>query len=123
MNEKLQAAAAERSAFAKAESPTQLQRHLASRGVVVTVHAARKWIVGEAIPTQDKLRALASFLGVDPAWLRYGIGDGADVGTKPVNEIAPRTMRVINGFNRLTNRDQTIVESMVRQLLRMPEAA
>ena len=33
-------------------------------GAPVTLHAARKWLLGEAIPAQDKLRVLAAWLGV-----------------------------------------------------------
>ncbi|NHZ93226.1 hypothetical protein F2P45_30070 [Massilia sp. CCM 8733] len=40
--------------------------------LAVTGHAVRKWLMGEAIPTQDKLVALAEWLDVDPAWLRFG---------------------------------------------------
>jgi transcriptional regulator with XRE-family HTH domain len=41
----------------------------------VTVHAARKWLQGESIPTQEKLRALAGWLDVPADWLRFGNGD------------------------------------------------
>ena len=56
------------------ESPTQLARKFNMRfaGRPVTVHAARKWLVGEAIPTQEKLRTLADWLGVPADWLRFG---------------------------------------------------
>lgn len=38
----------------------------------VTPHAARKWIKGQAIPSQDRLCVLADMLGVAPDWLRFG---------------------------------------------------
>ena len=38
-------------------------------------HAARKWLQGESIPTQEKLRALAGWLDVPADWLRFGNGD------------------------------------------------
>ena len=38
----------------------------------ITVHAARKWLVGESMPTQERLRVLAAWLGVSAAWLRLG---------------------------------------------------
>jgi len=44
-------------------------------GRPVTVHAARKWLFGESIPTQDKMRTLADWLGVSANWLRYGGSD------------------------------------------------
>ena len=55
-------------------SPTQLAREFNVRfaGHPVTVHAARKWLQGESIPTQEKLRALASWLDVPADWLRFG---------------------------------------------------
>ena len=40
-------------------------------GPPITVHAARKWLVGDAIPTQDKMRALAQWLAVPADWLRF----------------------------------------------------
>ncbi|MEJ7807170.1 MAG: hypothetical protein WKG03_14755 [Telluria sp.] len=45
-------------------------------GKAITVHAVRKWVKGEAIPTQDKLQVLAEWLGVSSAWLRFGDGAG-----------------------------------------------
>jgi hypothetical protein len=56
------------------DSPTQLAREFNSRyaGNQVTVDAAREWLVGNAIPTQDKLDALASWLGVSSQWLLFG---------------------------------------------------
>lgn len=38
----------------------------------ITVHAARKWLMGESIPTQERIRVLAAWLGVSAAWLRFG---------------------------------------------------
>ena len=55
-------------------SPTRLAREFNRRypGAPVTLHAARKWLNGEALPAQDKLRVLAAWLEVAPEWLRYG---------------------------------------------------
>jgi len=38
----------------------------------ITVHAARKWLVGDAVPTQQRIVVLAKWLGVSPHWLAYG---------------------------------------------------
>src|SRR6476619_4237714 len=56
------------------DSPTPLAREFNIRfaGRPITVHAARQWLVGEAIPTQEKLRTLAQWLGVPAEWLRFG---------------------------------------------------
>lgn len=58
------------------DSPTQLARafNARSQNRPVTVHAARKWLVGEAIPTQEKLRLLSDWLNVSTEWLRFGDG-------------------------------------------------
>jgi hypothetical protein len=57
-------------------SPTRLAREFNRRtpGAPVTLHATRKWLSGEAVPVQDKLRVLASWLGVGADWLRFGEG-------------------------------------------------
>lgn len=56
------------------ESPTRLARDFNLRypGRPVTIHAVRKWLHGEAIPTQEKLQLLAGWLGVSAEWLRFG---------------------------------------------------
>ncbi|GAA4031846.1 hypothetical protein GCM10022212_33290 [Actimicrobium antarcticum] len=63
-----------RNANHAANHPTYLSREFNFRfsGSPITVHAARKWLVGESIPTQDKLRALSNWLGVTAEWLRFG---------------------------------------------------
>lgn len=43
-------------------------------GNAITVFAARKWLLGESIPTQDRLRILSTWLNVQAQWLRYGEG-------------------------------------------------
>lgn len=44
-------------------------------GAAVTVHGARKWLIGESIPTQEKILILARWLNVNAAWLRFGDAD------------------------------------------------
>ena len=54
-----------------------------SNGRPITVHAARKWLMGEAIPTQDKMRDYLSALLVPIEWLRFG-GDERTVWIPPM---------------------------------------
>lgn len=42
------------------------------RGGGVTIFAVRKWLAGEAIPTQGSVRLLAEWLDVAPSALRFG---------------------------------------------------
>lgn len=44
-------------------------------GRAISVHAARKWLMGDAIPTHDKLVTLARWLKVSPEWLLFGEGE------------------------------------------------
>lgn len=62
-------------------SPTLFAREFNRRyhGRPISVHAARKWLTGESIPTQDKLRLLAAWLGVSTEWLRFGEKAAANV--------------------------------------------
>lgn len=49
---------------------TEFNKHFP--GAHVSAQAARKWLLGESIPTQDKLRTLAAMLGTTSEWLRFG---------------------------------------------------
>src|SRR4051812_6215299 len=44
-------------------------------GDPVSTQAVRKWVMGEALPSQDKIRALGLWLDVGAQWLRFGDGD------------------------------------------------
>ena len=61
------------------ESPTRLAVEFNGRGTGqrVTPQAVRKWLNGEAIPSYDKIRALAVWLGVSPYELHHGEADRA----------------------------------------------
>ena len=55
-------------------SPTDIARefNLRYHGNPITAQAVRKWLAGRSLPPQDKIRALASWLDVQPPWLRVG---------------------------------------------------
>ncbi len=55
-------------------SPSVVAREFNLRywGRSITSHTARNWLMGNSIPTQDKLRVLAEWLQVSPDELRYG---------------------------------------------------
>jgi transcriptional regulator with XRE-family HTH domain len=110
------------------DSPTQLAREFNIRfpGRPITVHAARKWLVGEAIPTQEKLRTLAQWLGVPAEWLRFG-GTHVSVGANAANaaNAAPpvrfeaEDVKLITDLKRLDERDRTIARELIRMLARL----
>lgn len=109
------------------DSPTQLAREFNVRfsGRAITVHAARKWLVGEAIPTQEKLRTLAEWLGVPADWLRYG-GDqryNDQTGTGKASNLPARfassDLKLLSDLQRLDEQQQVIVREIVRMLVRL----
>jgi transcriptional regulator with XRE-family HTH domain len=84
--------------------------------MAVTVHAVRKWIKGEAIPTQDKLVALAQWLGVKADWLRYdGEVSPADPGSQ---QFSGEELRLLRDFQRLGRERKRIVDEIIQVLLR-----
>lgn len=103
------------------DSPTQLAREFNIRfeGRAITVHAARKWLVGEAIPTQEKLRALAQWLGVPADWLRFGGGEmpaAATSDTPPRFESAD--VKLLADLQRLDAHHQMLAREFIRMLIR-----
>jgi hypothetical protein len=79
MDEKLEFARRLREAMQRAGYPVRpivLEREFNTRywGRSVTLQAVRRWLRGEAIPSQDKLQVLAEWLKLEPQVLRYGEG-------------------------------------------------
>lgn len=111
-----------RNANYSAESPTQLAREFNIRfdGKPITVHAARKWLVGEAIPTQEKLRTLAHWLGVPAEWLRFGGGGPGETGDGAAQQrFESADVKLINDLLRLDEHHQTLAREFIRMLVRV----
>jgi len=77
MNEKVEFSERLRDAMTRAGYPLRpvvLEREFNTRywGRSVTLQAVRRWLRGEAIPSQDKLQVLADWLNVEPEVLRFG---------------------------------------------------
>lgn len=55
-------------------SPTYLSKEFNFRydGQPISVQSANNWLLGKAIPSQDKLSLLALWLNVSKQWLRFG---------------------------------------------------
>ena len=105
------------------DSPTQLAREFNIRfdGRPITVHAARKWLVGEAIPTQEKLRTLAHWLGVPAEWLRFGGVDG-NLGAEPPqsqSRFPSSDVKLMADLHRLDEHHQTLAREFIRMLVRL----
>lgn len=105
------------------DSPTQLAREFNIRfeGRPITVHAARKWLVGEAIPTQEKLRTLAQWLGVPAEWLRFGGSDSQSTIEGPAlsARFESADVKLVADLQRLDAHHQALAREFIRMLLRM----
>jgi transcriptional regulator with XRE-family HTH domain len=105
------------------DSPTRLAREFNIRfeGRPITVHAARKWLVGEAIPTQEKLRMIAQWLGVPADWLRFG---GAEHAASAENgngaaRFESADVKLIADLQRLDEHHRQLAREFIRMLVRM----
>lgn len=52
-------------------------------GVEVTRETVRKWVSGETVPRNEKLRALAQLFDVDEGWLAFGVRSDVDLRQRP----------------------------------------
>ena len=102
------------------DSPTRLAREFNLRfdGRAITVHAARKWLVGESIPTQEKLRTMALWLGVSTEWLRFGGAQGAASTAANLPHIESADVRLIADLHRLDDHHRDIAREFIRVLVR-----
>jgi hypothetical protein len=97
-------------------SPTVLAREFnrRSRQSTVGVTATQKWLAGEAIPRQEKLLFLATWLRVSVQWLRYGAPAAEAVVTGAVQR---RQDKVLSDFSALSERDKILIEKLMREML------
>ena len=102
------------------DSPTRLAREFNLRfdGRPVTVHAARKWLVGESIPTQEKLRTMASWLGVSAEWLRFGGVCDVPSADASAGRFEPADVRLITDLHRLDDYHRQLAREFIRLLVR-----
>jgi len=108
-----------RNAHHSPDSPTELARDFNIRfgGRPITVHAARKWLVGEAIPTQDKMRTLAEWLQVPIEWLRFGGDEHRPVATAANPGFKSTELKMLSDIQLLDEHHQMMVREFIRILL------
>lgn len=95
-------------------SPTRLAAtfNAAFPGEGVTVHGVRKWLVAEAMPTQDKVRYLAAILQVSPTWLVFGDNES------PIEklEYSAQAIELVGYFNELGDAQKSAALAFVSRL-------
>ena len=106
-----------------AEGPAALARefNLRYEGTPVTLQAVRKWVGGRALPSQDKIRALALWLEVSPQWLRYGEGEATSARTLRQESASYRadSAWVSKKYEALNDGHKKMVAELVVALLRL----
>lgn len=108
-------------------SPTRfaLEFNLRYWGRPVTTQAVRKWISGKAIPSQDKIIALAKWLNMSAEWLRFGEGVTNGGGSTVMQEIPPylaQDVDLFRDFVTLNGEHKQIVREIVLTLKRIERA-
>ncbi len=107
-----------------AYGPTELahQFNIRFAGHPISVHAARKWLMGEAIPTQDKIRVLSEWLMVPPEWLRFG---GNVIGSESVSldNVDHVFSKLVADIQRLDPYNRKLVFDFVRLVTRLNDGA
>ena len=89
-------------------------------GGSITPHTARNWLLGNSLPTQDKLIHLAKLLDTSAEYLRYGRhkektfviseSDGSET------ELTSTQQQFLRRYLQLTKVQQRIVNEMVGEL-------
>ncbi len=104
-----------------ADSPTQLARDFNDhyRGKRVTQQAVRKRLNGEAIPSHDKILALAGWLEVGAEWLEYGKSGASEPAvhqTTPAYRDVLSDDELLKRYRRLSLRQQRAVGDIISGL-------
>lgn len=101
--------------------PTTFARafNIHANGASVTIHGARKWLIGEAYPTQERLLVLARWLGVTPEWLRYGMAtSNSSTATSEAYRVLPKEISMLNDFRHLDEKSQAVIRDLISSLLK-----
>jgi hypothetical protein len=91
---------------------TALQRAFNAQNPVlaISVHAARKWLMGESIPTQARLRVVTEVLGVSATWLRFG----EEMPVSKNKSLSVQEHILIQQFRKLSDTQRTHVLALVQ---------
>lgn len=88
-------------------------------GRSVSFQAVRRWLNGDAMPTQDKLEVLAEWLQVDSHWLRFGEklnGSIQDQRKRWDAKMTHEERKVIESFMNLSAEKRKIVGIIIQAL-------
>jgi len=98
-------------------SPTYLSNEFNNRydGQPISVQSANNWLLGKAIPNQDKLAILALWLNVSNQWLRFGDTDQTNI--LNINSSDSTDLDFFFKFRRLNNSQKKIIISLIDEFI------
>lgn len=98
-------------------SPTFLAKQFNFRyqGEAISVQSANNWLLGKAIPNQDKLSILAIWLNVSNQWLRFGDNDAiTQQMLEPSNNTASNEdLNFFLKYKSLTNSQKQLIQNLI----------
>lgn len=103
-------------------SELALQFNLAYAGAPITNQAAQHWLVGDNMPSPDKITTLAQMLNVPSQWLRFGIAErriAPKMDAKNVESITPdeTEQALLRQFRKLSAHQRELLAGLVEQLV------
>lgn len=121
IEEKLSFSERLKSALTKAQhpiSPTYVSNEFNLRydGQPVSVQSANNWLLGKAIPNQDKLSLLAIWLNVSSQWLRFG--DAERESKNNIDLIDSTDIDLFLKFRCLSTNQKLIIHSLIDEFSR-----
>lgn len=120
LDEKISFSERLKSALSKANhpiSPTYLSNEFNLRydGQPVSVQSANNWLLGKAIPNQDKLSLLAIWLNVSSQWLRFGDIEQSSALKSP--HIDSIDADLLLKFKRLSKAQKIIIQNIIDEFI------
>lgn len=94
-------------------SPTYLSREFNHRyaGQPISVQSANNWLLGKAIPNQDKLLILSIWLNVSTQWLRFGDTEAISNLTQNLEKI--EEFEYFLKYQNLNSTQKKIIQSLI----------
>lgn len=100
-------------------SPTYLSNEFNNRydAQPISVQSANNWLLGKAIPNQDKLLILSIWLNVSSQWLRFG-EDSQEITHDYANSLSAQDLEIVSKFQKLSPIQKQILNSLIDELTR-----
>lgn len=98
-------------------SPTHLSNEFNYRydGSPISVQSANNWLLGKAIPNQDKLLILATWLDVSNQWLRFG--DTESVATTSNLNLTQIEVEYLRKYQNLKAHQKAIIQNLIDEFI------